>query len=798
MKFSENWLRKLVDVEVDSNTLHEQITMLGLEVDDISPVAGQFDHVIIGEVISAEQHPNADKLRVTKINVGAENLIDIVCGAPNCRAGLKVAVAMVGATLPGDFKIKSAKLRGEPSEGMLCSYSELGISDDHDGIIELPADAPIGLSLREYLDLDDSIIEISVTPNRADANSIIGVARDVSAYYDVPMILPEILPTAATISDKKIVNLLAPEACPVYLGRVIKNVNMQAKTPIWMKERLRRSGIRSIDPIVDITNYVLIELGHPMHAFDLDKLSGDINVRYAVNNEEITLLDGNTIKLQEDVLLIADNEKPLAMAGIFGGIHSGVTTSTTSIFLESAFFAPLAITGRARRYGLHTDASYRYERGVDPKLNKLAMDRASELVLSICGGEAGEVIVQEAKDYVPEPKMITLRFSRIEKLLGYTIHKEKIEPILNRLGCEVKLANETHETWNVIAPSWRFDIAIEEDLIEEIARIDGYDKILSQNIQSELIIRNQPENQLKLTRVKNTLIERGYFEAITYSFVDPKIQELIHSNQKYETLPHPISVEMSVMRLSLLPGLLSTVQYNQNRQQTRLRFFEFGLCFIPNSENELGVDQKPVIGGIITGARYPEHWSLDKLQSDYFDAKGDVEAILALTGQLDKIEFEVSENKALHPGQSADIYLHGKKIGFVGVLHPTIEKKLELNGKTMIFQLDWENIDSTLIPASQEISKYPANRRDIAIIVKNDVRSQKVLQICKNVGGSQLVDVKLFDVYDGKGIAEGYKSLAISLVLQEMHRTLTEEEITETVDACIMALKQQVAASLRE
>ncbi|MFC0180301.1 phenylalanine--tRNA ligase subunit beta [Thorsellia kenyensis] len=799
MKFSENWLRSLVDVKVDSSTLQDQITMLGLEVDDVQPVAGQFDNVIIGEVIEAEQHPNADKLRVTKVNVGQENLIDIVCGAANCRKGLKVAVAMVGATLPGDFKIKAAKLRGEPSEGMLCSYSELGINEESEGIIELPEDAPIGMNLREYLDLDDKMIEVSVTPNRADANSILGIARDVAAYYDLKLKTPKIEITEPTTDAILKISIEAPIACPKYLGRVIKNVDMQAKTPIWMKEKLRRSGIRSIDPIVDVTNYVLIELGQPMHAFDFNKIEGGIKVRMAKKDEKITLLDNQTVSLNEDVLVIADNNKALAMAGIFGGLNSGVTADTQSIVLESAFFHPLAITGRARRYGLHTDASYRYERGVDYQLPFQAMHRATELILAICGGEAGEIVEAISDEHMPKQNSITLRFKRIAQLLGYQIESSIIEPILTRLGCEIEDASTRDEKiWLVKVPSWRFDMAIEEDLIEEIARIDGYDKIVSQNIESELIIRKKSETALTIERLKYSLVEKGYYEAITYSFVCPKIQSMLHPNQVAEILPHPISQDMSAMRLSLLPGLLSAVVYNQNRQQTRLRLFEYGLCFTPDKESDLGISQTAHLGGVLTGLRYPEHWCFDKSQADYFDAKGDVEALLSLTGKMENFHFVHSKHNALHPGQSADIYLGDEYVGFVGVLHPLIEKALDLNGKTMVFQLNWDSINETILPAPQELSKYPANRRDIAIIVNNDVEAKKILQICKEVGKRSLIEVKLFDVYEGKGIAEGQKSLAISLVLQENNRTLTEDEISQTVNACVSALKHHVGASLRE
>lgn len=802
MKFSESWLREWVNPQVDTATLSEQLTMLGLEVDDISPVAGDFDKVVIGKVIECNQHPNADKLRVTKVDIGDSTPLSIVCGAENCRTGIIVAVATVGATLPGDFKIKAAKLRGEPSEGMLCSYSELAISDDHSGIIELPEDAPIGECLRKYLNLDDNIIEISVTPNRADANSIRGIARDVAVLSDIPFNEPQIADTASLSNPNSTidVNVLAQEGCPIYLARVIENINVSAKTPLWMKEKLRRSGIRSIDPIVDVTNYVLLELGQPMHAFDRDKLLGGIRVRMANNGEKITLLDGSEVELTNDVLVIADEQKPIAMAGIFGGLHSGVTDQTKNIVLESAFFSPLTITGRARKYGLHTDASYRYERGVDFRLAHKAMHRATALLLDICGGEAGKIIEQISESHLPKTDAITLRASKMERLLGYAIASERVSPILTGLGCEVthKKDENNQDTWLVNPPSWRFDIAIEEDLIEEVARIVGYNNIPTKNILSDLKISVKSESTIRLERIKQRLVDRGYHEIISYSFVDPKIQNLLHPNQPAEILPNPISSEMSAMRLSLLPGLLSTVQYNQNRQQTRLRLFESGLCFIPNKDADLGIEQKQVIGGVLTGNRFPEHWSLEKQHVDYFDAKGDLEALFTLTGNLNSYIFKPSEFSALHPGQSADIYLNNKKIGFIGVIHPSIEDKLGLQSKTVVFQVDMDAIDHKSIPVAAEISKYPANRRDIAIIVKTCVSAQEILQVCKKVGGNQLIDVKLFDVYDGKGIADGEKSLAISLILQDNHRTLTDEEISNTVMLCVSALKDQFAASLRE
>ena len=468
MKFSELWLREWVNPALDSAALAEQITMAGLEVDGIEPVAGAFHGVVVGEVVECGQHPNADKLRVTKVNVGGDRLLDIVCGAPNCRQGLKVAVATVGAVLPGDFKIKAAKLRGEPSEGMLCSFSELAISDDHDGIIELPADAPIGADIREYLKLDDNSIEISITPNRADCFGIIGVARDVAVLNGLPLTAPEIAAVPATINDTLPVRVDATDACPRYLSRVVKGINVKAATPLWMKEKLRRCGIRSIDPVVDVTNYVLLELGQPMHAFDLDRIDGGIVVRMAQQDETLTLLDGNEVKLGDDTLVIADHHKALAMGGIFGGEHSGVNEETRNVLLECAWFAPLAITGRARRHGLHTDASHRYERGVDPALQQLAMERATRLLLDICGGEAGPVVDNSVQEKLPAQATITLRREKLDRLIGHHIDDRQVTDILQRLGCDVSVGEGE---WRAVAPSWRFDMAIEEDLIEEVARV---------------------------------------------------------------------------------------------------------------------------------------------------------------------------------------------------------------------------------------------------------------------------------------------------------------------------------------
>ncbi|CAI0933652.1 Phenylalanine--tRNA ligase beta subunit [Serratia fonticola] len=795
MKFSELWLREWVNPAISSEALSDQITMAGLEVDGVEPVAGVFNGVVVGHVVECGQHPNADKLRVTKVDVGGERLLDIVCGAPNCRVGLKVAVATVGAVLPGDFKIKAAKLRGEPSEGMLCSFSELAISDDHDGIIELPVDAPIGTDIRDYLQLNDSAIEISVTPNRADCLGIIGVARDVAVLNQLPLSEPDMSPVAATITDTLPIRVEAPQACPRYLGRVVKGINVKAPSPLWMREKLRRAGIRSIDAVVDVTNYVLMELGQPMHAFDLNRIEGGIVVRMAREGETLRLLDGNEAKLQADTLVIADQQKALAMGGIFGGEHSGVNDETQDVLLECAFFSPLSITGRARRHGLHTDASHRYERGVDPALQHKAMERATRLLIDICGGQAGPIIDVSDESTLPKRATIALRREKLDRLIGHVVPSEQVSDILRRLGC---LVTEQGDNWLAVAPSWRFDMEIEEDLVEEVARVYGYNNIPDVPVRADLVMTKHRESDLTLKRVKTMLVDHGYQEAITYSFVDPKVQALLHPGEEALILPSPISVEMSAMRLSLWTGLLSAVVYNQNRQQTRVRLFESGLRFVPDTAANLGIRQDVMLAGVIAGHTHDEHWDLARKPVDFYDLKGDLESVLELTGKLSEIQFKAESNPALHPGQSAAIYLHGERVGFIGVVHPELERKLDLNGRTVVFELEWNKLASRAVPQAREVSRFPANRRDIAVVVAENVAAEDILAECKKVGANQVVGVNLFDVYRGKGVAEGYKSLAISLVLQDTARTLEEEEIAATVAKCVEALKQRFQASLRD
>ncbi|MGX2957287.1 phenylalanine--tRNA ligase subunit beta [Ursidibacter arcticus] len=795
MKFNESWLREWVNPTISTETLCDQITMLGLEVDDVEAIAGEFSGVVVGEVVECAQHPDADKLRVTKVNVGGDRLLDIVCGAPNCRQGLKVACATEGAVLPGDFKIKKTKLRGQPSEGMLCSFTELGIKVEQDGIIELPADAPIGEDFRHYLQLNDKAIEISLTPNRADCLSIAGIAREVGVINQAAVNIPTIDAVKATISDKITIELQAPEACPRYLLRVVKGVNVNAQSPLWLQEKLRRCGLRSIDPIVDITNLSLLELGQPMHAFDMAKVAQPVQVRLAKQGEELVLLDGSTAKLQDNTLLIADQNGPLAMAGIFGGLASGVSSDTKDVILEAAFFAPLAITGRARQYGLHTDSSHRFERGVDYELPRKAMERATALLLEICGGEAGEIVEATSQEHLPKANTVTLRRSKLDSLLGHHIATETVTDIFNRLGFETEYTNDT---WTVKSPSWRFDIEIEEDLIEEVARIYGYNSIPNNAPLAHLQMKGVPEKILEAIRIRTALVDSDYQEVITYSFVDPKTQELLHPEQEALILPNPISSEMSAMRVSLLTGLLDTIAYNQNRQQSRVRIFESGLRFIPDANAENGIRQELVFGAAIVGDKRPTHWEHKAENVDFFDLKGDLERILSLTSIKDKLSFVAKQYPALHPGQSAAIMLDGEEIGFIGTVHPKVIQKLGLSGKPVVFELLASAIAERSVPSAKEVSRFPANKRDIAVVVDSTIAAGEVLTECRKAGGDKLVAVNLFDVYQGSNLAEGKKSLAISLTIQDKEKTLEEEEINNVIQNVLAALAQQFNAYLRD
>ncbi|KKL92119.1 hypothetical protein LCGC14_1887890, partial [marine sediment metagenome] len=642
MKFSEQWLREWVNPDISSQALMDQITMAGLEVDGFEPVAGEFQGVVVGELQSVEPHPNADKLRVCQVSDGVQS-VQVVCGAPNVRKGMKVPFAVVGALLPGNFKIRKAKLRGEPSEGMLCSESELGFSGDHDGIMELPADAPVGADVRDYLKLNDVAIDVDLTPNRSDCLSIKGLAREVGVLNSLALQSPQINPVEALHSEVPDIRVDAPEGCPRYLGRILRNVDLQAKTPLWMQEKLRRSGIRSIDAAVDVTNYVMLEQGQPMHAFDRDEIGEGIVVRMALPAEKLVLLDGQEVELTDKTLVIADREKPIAIAGIMGGEHSGVSPKTRDLVLEAAYFDPITLAGKARHYGLHTDASHRFERGVDYELTRAAMERATRLMMDIVGGEPGEIVEVTSAEHLPKERTIDLRSQRLADVLGLEIDRATVEEILIRLG--LGIAKLLKNGWRIKVPSFRPDISIEEDLIEEVGRIYGYNNLPVTEPTGSLGLTVNEEAIRPISAIRDYFVSHGYQEAITYSFVDPKVQAQIDPEREGIALANPISSDLSVMRTSLWSGLLKTVSYNQNRQQSRIRLFETGLRFLQNDER---IDQQPMLAGVVVGSQYPENWVNGRRMADFFDVKGELEGLFGLLGI--EIGFLGNKHPALHPG----------------------------------------------------------------------------------------------------------------------------------------------------
>ena len=788
MIISEQWLRTWVSPQVTTDALSHKLTMIGLEVDSIAGAAEVFSGVVVAQIIAVEQHPDADKLRVCTVNAGDETL-QIVCGAPNARAGLVAPLAKVGAVLPGDFKIKKAKLRGVESQGMLCAGAELTISEDNDGLMELPVDAPIGEDLREYLSLDDQIIELGLTPNRADCLSIRGVARDLAVAFDEDLKEPAITPIESTIADTFPVTIDATAKCPRYLGRVIKNVDLSRPTPDYIRERLERAGMRSIDAAVDVTNYVLLELGQPLHAFDLDRLSGGIVVRECEPTEVLTLLDGTAQALQPGTLVIADHAKPLALAGIMGGNDSGVSESTTNLFLESAFFTPELMAGRARSYGLHTDASHRYERGVDFQLQREAMERATQLFIDAVGGEAGPVTEVVSDIDLPVNEAVLLRETQIEKLLGISVDRFEVERILEGLGFWVVV----HEQgWLCTAPSWRFDMGLEVDLIEEIARIIGFDAIPAQPIKATLVPIGVPEKRRALRVAKNDLVARGYFEAVTFSFVSPEVQTYFDPELAPIPLKNPISADLAVMRTSLIPGLLKAIAHNASRQQSRIRLFETGLKFIGDDGD---AKQIPMLVLAVAGLRDKEGWSTERVAADFFDVKGTIEGLLANLG--DRLTFKASVFPGLHDGQSAAILVDGKPVGRIGAVHPNVRKVMGIPANTVVAEVLQSVVTELAMPAYEDISKYPETRRDLALVADEGIASAEVLSSIRTAAGTLLTKLDLFDVYEGTGVAEGKKSLAIGLTFQDQSRTLDEAEVSSAIDQVLDSLREKLGIELR-
>ncbi|MEM7100648.1 MAG: phenylalanine--tRNA ligase subunit beta [Pseudomonadota bacterium] len=792
MKFSEAWLREWVDPGLPRDELLSQLTMAGLEVDGVEPVAGEFTGVVVGQIVSSALHPDADKLKVCQVSDGSET-VQVVCGAPNAREGLLTAFARVGALLPENFKIKKAKLRGVESFGMLCSAQELGLGEDHDGIMELPTELNVGADLVAALQLDDVTIDVDLTPNRGDCLSLKGLAREVGVLNNQAVAYPQITPVPPVHDETFPVSLADPAACPRYLGRVIKNVDLSRSTPHWMAERLRRCGLRSIDPVVDVTNYVLIELGQPMHAFDLHQLSGEIVVRKPQGEEKLVLLDGQEVTLDADTLLITDANGPVAMGGVMGGERSGVSAQTKDVFLECAFFAPLAIAGTARRYGLHTDASHRYERGVDYALQRDAVEHATRLLLDMVGGEPGPILEAKDEAYLPEAAQVTVRQSRINDLLGIEISPAQVDDAFTRLDFQVSDRQEEGGlvSWTIRSPSHRFDIAIEADLIEEVCRIYGYNNVVSKQPTTDLALRSVPLERSEEAKLKAHLADVGMQEVITYSFVDPGLQDLLDPGTQTVALANPMSQDQSIMRTNLLCGMVAAAQANVARQQDRVRIFELGLVFRPDGDQ---LAQPQMLGGLLWGRRSAEVWHAQNESVDFFDAKGIVENLAAWSGV--PLAYEPCDNPVFHPGQSAAIGSDGRTVGVVGRLHPEVESRVELSN-VFVFELDSNVLLDRPRRVYSGVSRYPSVRRDLAIVVDKKVDAAKVEGIVRQIGGGLLVDFRLFDVYEGKGIDSNEKSLGLGLTLQSQSATLTDAQINDTVDQIVQQLADQIGAKLR-
>ncbi len=791
MQFSESWLRSLCNPALSNEELCHLLTMAGLEVEENEPVAPEFAGVVVAHVLTVEKHPDADKLKLCSVDVGEAEPLQIVCGAPNVAAGMKVPCARVGAKLPG-IEIKRAKVRGVESHGMLCSARELGLSEDHAGLLPLAADAVVGEDIRKHLDLDDRKITIKLTPNRADCLSVLGVARELSALTSAALMAPEIKPVAAVIDDKRAIQLDAPVSCSRYCGRIIRGVNANVPTPEWMKRRIERSGIRSISFLVDVTNYVMLEIGQPLHAFDDAELAGTIHVRLPTPGEKLLLLNEQTVSPSADTALIADDEKPLAMAGVMGGEHSGISDSTHDLFLESAFFPPAAIAGKARALGFSSDASHRYERGVDFELQRRAIERATQLILENCGGQPGPVVEAVAPEHLPRRRPVTLRTARAARVLGVTLPEERIGAMLKSLGLQVE---RVAEGFRVTPPSFRFDIEIEEDLIEEIARIHGYDNIPSLPPVARMAMMPASESRKSAMALRRQVAARDFHEVVTYSFVESAWEADFAANTSPVVLANPIASQMGVMRSTLIGGLVGALAVNRKRQIDRVRVFEIGRCFW----RELGagpVDgycQPLRLGGLAAGPAMPEQWGTATRRVDFYDIKADVEALFAPR----RLEFVKAAHPALHPGRCAELRLDGAAVGVIGELHPRWVQKYELGTAPVVFELELPALLTTPFPAYAEVSRFPAVVRDLALVVQQNQALAPLLAGLKAAAPAVVRDLALFDVYQGKGLADSEKSLAFRIVMQDTQRTLEDAEVDAVIADLLAVADRDFGASLR-
>ena len=792
MKFSERWLKEWVPITVPTRELCDQLTNAGLEVDATEDVVGAFAGVVAARVARVAPHPEATKLSVCEVEDGT-GTTTVVCGAPNVRPGLVSALAPVGAVLPNGTEIERAELRGVVSNGMLCSGAELGIDGDAEGILELGGDVQPGSDLKDALGLDDVVIDIDFTPNRGDALSVRGLAREVAVLNAMRVSRPKIDVVPAT--SRAVFPLAVADAagCPRYLGRVVEGVDVSRSTPVWMRERLRRSGLRPIDAVVDVTNYVLLELGQPMHAFDLDRLSGGIVVRNADAGESITLLDGSLIEVDEETLLITDADGPVAIAGVMGGDRSGVTTTTCNVFLECAYFSPGTVARSSRRFELHTDAAYRYARGVDYGLQAQAMERATSLLIAIAGGEPGPVVEDLSEDDLPRPNRVSLRKARLDRLVGEEIPVDEVERILDRLELSPTRAGEGDQlVWTTTSPSHRFDIAREEDLVEEVLRIHGYDAIGSRVPIVPLPLGRARVSELLDARLSDLIVDLGYSEAITYSFIDPRIADMFDPTGDPVGVVNPVSSEHAVMRTSLLPGLAMALRRNLSRQATRVRLFETGQCF---RKKEGGLDQMTLCGGILFGSRETENWVQDRERLDFFDVKGDVERLFALGGRA--VSYGRVADPILHPGQSAIVLVDDEPVGRFGRLHPEVESTMDLPQGVFVFELEGEAVHARRRRRHGGVSRQPWVRRDLALLVERGVPAARIESVVRQQLDENLAEFTLFDVYAGEGIDSNEKSIAIGLTFQHPTRTLTETEIAQYMDDTLVALNTSLGARLR-
>ena len=792
MKIAESWLREWVNPDLKAEELGHQLTMLGHEVDGIEFEGAGLEDVVIAEVVECGKHPDADKLSVCKVTDGGDELIDIVCGAPNVRQGMKTPLAKPGAKLPNGMKLRKAKIRGVVSNGMLCSAVELGLGDESDGIMDLPADADVGTPLVDFLHLPDAVIDLDLTPNRGDCFSVLGIARDVAALTGATLKDASVDPVEAVIDDSHPVELVEPAGCPRFAGRLIRGIDPAAKSPVWMVERLRRAGLRSISPVVDVTNLVMLELGQPLHAYDAALLQGPIRPRLAKSGEKVTLLDEKEVELRDDTLIITDDSGPIGIAGIMGGLSTAVSDTTTDVFFEAAFWPQGFMAGRARNYGMHTDASLRFERGVDPEGQGRAVERATELLLDIAGGRAGPLVVNSSEEHLPKREAILLRKSRLAHLLGLEIDDAAVARILENLQLEVSAADDG---WVVKAPSHRFDIQYEVDLIEEVARIHGYDSIPETTLSAQSPLETVTESRIEMERAAATLIGRDYQEIVTYSFIDPAANTKFTGAESALVLSNPISSELSVMRASLWPGMVAAASTNMARQQDRVRFFEASRSYHGTLETREEVVR---LAGLAAGPVAPEQWASKSQDVDFFDIKSDVEAVLALAGDSGDVQFVPADHPALQPGQAAEIHRNGEVIGIVGKLHPRLAKDYDLKKAVYHFELDAEKALASSAPSVEPVSKFPAIRRDIAVVVDDNVSAAALVETVSEAAPKLIRGVRIFDIYKGERIEAGRKSVAIGLILQETSRTLTDDDADTAMAAAIAKLEDKFAAELRD